>query len=591
MLFTISVNAQDRTCGSTELMEELLKDPEFKRKHETKLRQAMLMAEQKVETRAACSNPVIIPVAVHYQRLKRNEFNTTAERQCLINQALDQIRILNEDYQGMNADISNWTGGASSLFNASNGEACIEFCLATKSHPSGYDLSDGDYAVTFNQTSGDRASAFSGYINIFVRSINYLGYSPLGGAGNGDGVVIDNNAFGSGSGCGSVSPNSPYNLGRTLTHELGHYLLLDHIWGSGCNVDDNVSDTPDQSSEYYGCPSLNQSSCGSNDMHMNYMDYTNDACMYMFSAGQATRMENYVSANLSNVVAKGQQVCGSGGPTEPTCTDGVQNGDEEGIDCGGSNCAPCEAEPTCTDGVQNGDEEGVDCGGSNCAPCETEPTCSDGIQNGDETGVDCGGSCNACPTTSCDAPTGLFHQSRKGGRQARLSWDAVGSADSYEIQVRPSGGSWTTFTQSSTTITLNVTRGASYDWQVRAICGGDPSDWSSASFTAGQSGRLSSANFDDVNVYPNPANNMVNIYLDLVPANEAMELAIVEDNNTFTGTAQLSVLDLTGRMISTRKVNNYETTELNVSDLTPGMYFIRVDYDGVSSVKKFVVKH
>ncbi len=87
----------------------------------------------------------------------------------------------------------------------------------------------------------------------------------------------------------------------------------------------------------------------------------------------------------------------------PSCTDGIQNGDETGVDCGGSNCSPCEAAPSCTDGIQNGDETGVDCGGSNCPPCETAPSCTDGIQNGDETGVDCGGSnCPPCETApSC----------------------------------------------------------------------------------------------------------------------------------------------------------------------------------------------
>ena len=76
-----------------------------------------------------------------------------------------------------------------------------------------------------------------------------------------------------------------------------------------------------------------------------------------------------------------------------TCTDGIQNGDETGIDCGGTDCTPCV---TCTDGIQNGDETGIDCGGTDCTPCVT---CSDGIQNGDETGIDCGGTdCSACPT-------------------------------------------------------------------------------------------------------------------------------------------------------------------------------------------------
>ena len=77
----------------------------------------------------------------------------------------------------------------------------------------------------------------------------------------------------------------------------------------------------------------------------------------------------------------------------PTCTDGIQNGSETDVDCGGPDCAAC---PTCTDGIQNGDETGVDCGGPDCGDCDS---CQDGIQNGDETGVDCGGiACPVCPT-------------------------------------------------------------------------------------------------------------------------------------------------------------------------------------------------
>ncbi|MBC6993970.1 M14 family zinc carboxypeptidase [Neolewinella lacunae] len=111
------------------------------------------------------------------------------------------------------------------------------------------------------------------------------------------------------------------------------------------------------------------------------------------------------------------RVVGYAGINPATCTDGIQNGDETGVDCGGSACSPC---PTCTDGIQNGDETGVDCGGPACPACpscndgilnngETSvdcggpncaacPTCTDGIQNGDETGVDCGGACTPCET-------------------------------------------------------------------------------------------------------------------------------------------------------------------------------------------------
>ena len=86
---------------------------------------------------------------------------------------------------------------------------------------------------------------------------------------------------------------------------------------------------------------------------------------------------------------------GSNCPACPTCDDEIQNGDETGVDCGGSNCPAC---PTCDDEIQNGDETGVDCGGSNCPAC---PTCDDEIQNGDETGVDCGGSCDPCDDGTC----------------------------------------------------------------------------------------------------------------------------------------------------------------------------------------------
>ena len=90
--------------------------------------------------------------------------------------------------------------------------------------------------------------------------------------------------------------------------------------------------------------------------------------------------------------------------TEPTCDDGMMNGDEEGVDCGGATCPECVA-ATCDDGMMNGDATGVDCGGATCPEC-VAATCDDGIMNGDETGVDCGGAtCDACDTTvdpTCD---------------------------------------------------------------------------------------------------------------------------------------------------------------------------------------------
>jgi hypothetical protein len=125
------------------------------------------------------------------------------------------------------------------------------------------------------------------HLNIWICNIGggILGYAQFpGGSESTDGVVILPGTLPGGSA-------APYNGGRTLTHEVGHYLNLRHIWGDGrCNRDDFVSDTPTSSAANYGCPDYPDVSCRSNDMTMNYMDYTDDACMNMFTEGQNDRM-------------------------------------------------------------------------------------------------------------------------------------------------------------------------------------------------------------------------------------------------------------------------------------------------------------
>ncbi len=300
-------DAQQRTCASHEHMQTLLQDEDFAREYEERM-QAFEEYNTQNQVRSACPDPILIPIAVHYQNLNMN----TADQQCLIDLAIEQINILNEDYSGTNADISTWQGVQPTYFpGINNGEGCVEFRLAIANHPTNSGLQNGEYAITFNQSSGDNAPGWNNYINIFVRDAGggILGYSPLGGQGNTDGVVITPTAFSRGSGCagaggGSVIPQAPYNLGRTLTHELGHFLNLRHVWGNngGCNDDDLVNDTPVSNAPNYGCTQNGFQSCQSNDLHMNYMDYSNDACMYMFTEGQITRMENYINNNLQNVV-------------------------------------------------------------------------------------------------------------------------------------------------------------------------------------------------------------------------------------------------------------------------------------------------
>ena len=102
---------------------------------------------------------------------------------------------------------------------------------------------------------------------------------------------------------------APYNKGRTSTHEVGHWLNLDHIWGSGGNCgNDNVNDTPIQEEENYNCPAFphNANSCGTSnsngDMFMNYMDYTNDGCMNLFTLGQKARMIAAINQYRTNLL-------------------------------------------------------------------------------------------------------------------------------------------------------------------------------------------------------------------------------------------------------------------------------------------------
>ncbi len=125
-------------------------------------------------------------------------------------------------------------------------------------------------------------------------------------------------------------------------------------------------------------------------------------------------------------------------PACPTCTDGIKNGSETGIDCGGANCPAC---PSCTDGVKNGQETGVDCGGPSCPAC---PSCADGVQNGTETGIDCGGSCAPCQSNGSvmiSQIAGHYFEAGldgwlDGGTDCARTLTILSPEGSYSIQLR-----------------------------------------------------------------------------------------------------------------------------------------------------------
>jgi hypothetical protein len=146
-----------------------------------------------------------------------------------------------------------------------------------------------DDKIKFTASGGDDAWDSRYYLNIWVGKMrSLLGYSSApGGPVEKDGLVISPTAF------GTQNVFAPYDMGRTVVHEAGHWMGLKHIWGDTYCGDDLVGDTPKQGGFTSGCPTTFRSSCDNNtmgDMYMNYMDFTNDACMNLFTLGQAERM-------------------------------------------------------------------------------------------------------------------------------------------------------------------------------------------------------------------------------------------------------------------------------------------------------------
>jgi hypothetical protein len=209
-------------------------------------------------------------------------------------QIKSQIRVLNRDFAATNPDRSKvpqpWRGLV--------GDSRIRFKLAargiTRTRTTRPSFSSDD-AVKARATGGQDPWNPKKYLNIWVCTLGggLLGYAQFpGGPARTDGVVVLNTAFGT-----SGSAAAPFNLGRTATHEVGHYLNLHHIWGDvgiTCTDSDQVNDTPNQEGPNYGKPSFPSVSCQnapSGDMFMNYMDYVDDAAMFMFTSQQRIRMQ------------------------------------------------------------------------------------------------------------------------------------------------------------------------------------------------------------------------------------------------------------------------------------------------------------
>jgi gliding motility-associated-like protein len=292
-------------CHTTQFHEQNMQDPEYAAAYEEKMQKLKTwLKDHPDHAKADCDEILYIPVAVHFQRDGANEIDITPE--CAEEMALSQIDAINADFAGTNTDITNWENGQATWPAIQNGESCVQFCLATLDHPDGSGIAEGDYAITINEYEHvDNIPEWSGYCNWFVRDItNPLGYSPLPGSGNGDGVVCGLSYFGTSNCNGGLSPT--FNLGRTITHEVGHYFSLPHPFDSGnCTADgDGVADTPLTDQATFGCFGDGESfvNCDEPVLWPTYMEYCDDACLYMWTQDQVTQMEGLVNTSLTNLL-------------------------------------------------------------------------------------------------------------------------------------------------------------------------------------------------------------------------------------------------------------------------------------------------
>lgn len=277
-VISASTEIAHRGCASHDvLMNKLNEDPKLAER----MNEIESFTEKAIKEGRLVNGKIEIPVVV-------NVLYKTAAENISLAQIQSQIDVLNADFNGTNSDFNN----VPALFSGLKANVGISFVLDAVVRKSTNKTSwRTDDSMKKSNKGGINPTSPTTKLNLWVCNLSggILGYAQFpGGSSATDGVVIDNNAMGT-----TGSASAPFNLGRTATHEVGHWMNLRHIWGDATCGNDLVSDTPSHNTANYGCPSYpHYSTCSGNpvEMTMNYMDYTDDACMYMFSTGQKSRM-------------------------------------------------------------------------------------------------------------------------------------------------------------------------------------------------------------------------------------------------------------------------------------------------------------
>ena len=277
--------ASRKSCPSEEIRANLLaNDADAKARYLALENGTEKFIQARKAGRVLADGTIEIPVVVNVL------YRTSAEN---ISDAriAEQISVLNKDFGATNSDISKVPSEFSAV---AAGDTKVRFRLAKTVRKSttvrSWKTND---TMKKSSSKGIDATDPTQYFNIWVVGdmssiLGYATFPESSGLWN-DGVVL------AAPFVGVTGASAPYNLGRTATHEVGHYLNLRHIWGDANCGSDLVADTPTQTTANYGKPTYPlMNTCGGvsrSVMFMNYMDYVDDAAMFMFSAGQKDRMQ------------------------------------------------------------------------------------------------------------------------------------------------------------------------------------------------------------------------------------------------------------------------------------------------------------
>jgi hypothetical protein len=271
-----------RRCGTMAAHMRLLEEHTAFRARQARLE---LATARRRSALALAAKPPLVTVDVVVNVVYKTDDHNVSDAQ-----VKSQVAVLNRDFSARNPDRKKVPEPWKGLVTDSRVRFKLAKITRTKTTRASFPTDD---SVKRASSGGIAPDSPATHLNLWVCSLSggVLGYAQFpGGPPATDGVVIHTLAFGT-----SGTAEAPFDLGRTATHEVGHYFNLRHIWGDteDCSGTDFVADTPNAAGPNYGTPTFPSVSCGNGphgDMFMNYMDYVDDAAMFMFTAQQVLRM-------------------------------------------------------------------------------------------------------------------------------------------------------------------------------------------------------------------------------------------------------------------------------------------------------------